>query len=46
MWSYFKALGIMKKDFKYDGHVNLWWKPKKGRMDRDLNALSEDRHAL
>jgi len=50
MWSYFEALGILKgilkKGFKYDGHVYMWWKPKKGRMDGDLRPLTEDRHAL
>ena len=46
MWSYFKALGILKKDFKYDGELYMWWKPKKGRMDRDLRPLCDDRHAL
>jgi len=46
MWSYFEALGILKKDFKYDGELYMWWKPKKGRMDRDLRPLCEDRHAL
>ena len=46
MWSYFEALGILKKDFKYDGELYMWWKPKKGRMDRDLRPLCDDRHAL
>ena len=46
MWSYFEALGILKKDFKYDGELYMWWKPKKGRMDRDLRPLCEDKHAL
>jgi len=24
----------------------MWWKPKKGRIDRDLRPLTKDRHAL
>jgi len=46
MWSYFEALGILKKDFKYDGELYMWWKLKKGIMDRYLRPLCEDRHAL
>jgi len=45
MWSYFEALGILKKDFKYDDQLYMWWKPKKGRMDRYLRPLYEDMHA-
>jgi len=33
IWSYFEALGIVKKDFKYDGQMYIRWKSKKGRMD-------------
>jgi len=46
MWSYFEALGILKKDFKYDGELYMWWKPKKGRRDKDLRPLCEDMNAL
>jgi len=24
IWSYFEALGILKKDFKYDGELYMW----------------------
>lgn len=45
MCSYFDALGIMR-EFKYDGDFNLWWKPKKDRMDGDLRELTINREAL
>jgi len=45
-WSYFEALSILKDEFKYDGMVKLWWKPKRGRMDRDLRPLVTDKDAL
>jgi len=45
MWSYSKALGIVR-EFKYDGEVKVWWKPKKGRMDKDLRQMSVDMDAL
>ncbi|QCD94250.1 hypothetical protein DEO72_LG5g2333 [Vigna unguiculata] len=45
-WSYFEALSILKDEFKYDGMVKLWWKLKRGRMDRDLRPLVTDKDAL
>jgi len=38
-WSYFEAFSILKEEFKYDGMVKLWWKPKRGRMDKDLKPF-------
>ena len=31
-WLYFEELPILKDKFKYDGVLNMWWKPKRGRM--------------
>jgi len=45
-WSYFDALSILKEEFKYDGAMKLWWKPKSGRMDRDLRPFVTDNDAL
>ena len=45
-WSYFEVLSILKEEFKYDGTIKLWWKPKKGRMDRDLSPFVSDNGAL
>lgn len=34
------------REFKYDGDFNLWWNPKKDRMDGDLRELTISREAL
>ncbi|QCD95683.1 hypothetical protein DEO72_LG6g378 [Vigna unguiculata] len=44
--SYFEALSILKEEFKYDEAMKLWWKPKRGRMDRDLRPFVSDNDAL
>lgn len=46
-WSYFETLSIFNEEFKYDGVLNMWWKPKRGRMGIDLRPLLvTDRDAL
>jgi len=45
-WSYFEALSILKEEFKYDGAMKLWWKPKRVRMDRDLRPFVSDNDTL
>jgi len=43
--SFFEALGIVK-DFKYAGHVKLWWKGSKEKLLNNLRLLSDDKEAL
>jgi len=43
-WSYFEAPMIVK-EFNYNFEVKLWWKSKKGRMNKDLKQLCLDRDA-
>ena len=38
-------VGIIK-EFKYDYKVKLWWKPKKGRTEKNLKYLIRDRDSM
>ncbi|KAG2380905.1 uncharacterized protein HKW66_Vig0202780 [Vigna angularis] len=44
-WSYFEAVGIVKK-FKYDADFKLWWKGSKQKLMNNLRILSDDKEAL
>jgi len=39
------VVGIIK-EFKYDYKVKLWWKPKKGRTEKNLKYLIRDRDSM
>lgn len=45
-WSYFEALGILKKEFGCSGNLKLWWKSAKGSFEHGLKEIYMDKHAL